>query len=1620
MDDVIFFDTETTSDGSKLLDIGAIKAGSVFHENSLSKFREFIGNKKYLCGHNIIEHDLKYVQDAIKYQNDSFIFIDTLYVSPLLFPTRPYHKLLKDEQLTKDELNNPVADSKKASELFYDEISNFFKLDYQLKGIYGYLLSKDPHFTGFLSYVNTPKSNNICYDIKTFFHGLICENIDIQSLVNNYPIELAYALAIINAKDKKSLTPSWVYFQYPQIVHVINVLRNTPCYLCEYCRNAFNLQGYLKKYFKYDNFRKYNGEPLQEKTVKAAVEGKSLLAVFPTGGGKSLTFQLPALIAAETTKALTVVISPLQSLMKDQVDNLERKGIAEAVTINGLLSPLERSRAIERVLSGDASILYISPESLRSRTIEKLLLSRDIARFVIDEAHCFSSWGQDFRVDYLFIGDFIKRLCQKKKSIQTIPVSCFTATAKQKVINDIVSYFKGKLNLELELFTTNTSRKNLHYSVIHKGTDDEKYQNLRMLIESRNCPTIVYVSRTKRAVELAKRLKNDGFAALPFHGRMEPNVKIETQNAFIENEIQVIVATSAFGMGVDKSDVKLVVHYDISSSLEDYVQEAGRAGRNEKDEAECFVLFNNNDLDKHFTLLNQTRLTIDEVREIWRAIKFLTKDKKTISKTALEIARQAGWSEDGKELETRVRTALATLEYAGYIERGFNVPRVYATSIIRKSMIDSYQIIQNSPLLNEADKISSRRILSKLFTQKNINKPVNQDDSSISTETRVDYIADLLSMKVKDVIKYVNILRELNILADDKDLSARIKSSDSENKSLNILDRYIKIENFLLAELFAEQSMVSSINYKEINDKAIKSGIEYSTIKILKTIIYYWTINGLIEKEIDNQENRWIKLKVPYTEFESQIKKRNDIAKNVIRYLFLLSHENQKKQIVNWALRQDQKSTQTGGMEYSSDETPVMFSVLELKKNYNNEISLFHEDADYREIENALLYLLKIDSLKLDGGFLVTYAGMTIKRLVQDNKIQFKQNDYQMLKTFYQHKIQQIHIVGEYANLMIKNPNHALQFVNDYFELDYQAFIEKYFKGRWEYINRSITQEKYDEIYNKLSVEQSAIISDKDSKFIVVAAGPGSGKTRILVNKLASLVQLEDVKYEQLLMLTFSRTAALEFKKRLRELIGGAINFIDIKTFHSYCFDLLGKVGNLEDIDDVVGKVTEMIVNDEIEIESITKKVLVIDEAQDMDEKDFNLVKTIIDKNEDIRVILVGDDDQNIYEFRGSDSKYFESFINCENAKKYELLQNYRSSQNIVKFANGFLPSISNRLKTNPIFSTKDNNGFVRLVKYDHGSIEIPLIKDVVNSGLKKDIAILTGTNEEALRILGLLIKQGIKARLVQSNEGFRLVNLLEFRYLINYIKCCISSSVIDDDLWNRAINVLKNNFAQSDILQNCLLLLQNYAAAGTKYFSDLKEFILESNLSDYVDSDKEAIIVSTLHRSKGKEFDNVFILLDNYKLDTDAGRRAVYVGMTRAKNNLVIHYTGTKLDNYKDNADQFNIDNHEYEIPNEITLQFGFKDVYLNYFKGKVALYQKLRAGNLLEVDDNCLFADISGKRTKVAMFSKKAIDDILKLKEKGYVVKNAKIRFLVYWQGQDDEQESLVLLPDINFIKK
>ena len=1372
MSSIAFIDTEIDPRSKKILDIGGIKNdGNYFHSSSLDDFIRFLKGTQFICGHNIINHDIKYIQDAVRNAGINPInVIDTLYFSPLLFPTKPYHALLKDDKLQTDDINNPLNDSIKAKDLFYDEAAAFHQLNALLKQIFYQLLHDKPEFCSFFEFVGYQISQiNPDSLIRSNFNTEICEHADLHKIVTENPIELAYCLSLIACRNRYSITPRWVLKNYPEVDRIMFLLRSKPCLTgCNYCNQALDIFKGLKTYFGFDSYRTYGGEPLQEKAVKAAIDNKSILAVFPTGGGKSITFQVPALMSGAATKGLTVVISPLQSLMKDQVDNLEKIGITDAVTINGLLDPIERSKSFERVEDGSASILYISPESLRSKSIERLLLGRKIVRFVIDEAHCFSAWGQDFRVDYLYIGDFIKSIQEKKNLEETIPVSCFTATAKKKVIEDICAYFKDKLSVDLEIFSTSSTRTNLHYKVFGKSNEEEKYNTVRDLIGEKNCPTIIYVSRTRRAYLLAERLTQDGFNAKPYHGKMEAKEKTTNQNAFISGEVQIMVATSAFGMGVDKKDVGMVIHYEISDSLENYIQEAGRAGRDEHISADCFVLFNEEDLSKHFILLNQTKLSIKEIQQVWKAIKEITKFRSSVSNSALEIARKAGWDDNVVEIETRVTTAIAALEDAGYLKRGQNVPRIFANSILSKNAQEAIEKINASQRFNEKQKEKGIRIIKKLISSKSRKQATEEP-----AESRIDYISDHLGIVKEEVINIITLLREESILADAKDLTAFIKKGENSNRSYSIVNGYNQIEKFLLP-IFDEEEKI--VHLKELNEGAELKGCKEVNPNKIRTIINFWAIKNWIKRHNDNYSRNHVTVKYtqPKEIIQDKLTKRHELAQFIVDYLYQKSREN---------------ATQS---EPEKDEMLVEFSVHELKEKYEKSIQLFKLNISIDDIEDTLFYLLRIDAIKIEGGFLVVYNQLTLDRIEPDNKKRYKTEDYQKLNQFYENKVQQIHIVGEYAQKMIGDYKGALLFVEDYFQLNYASFLNKYFPGsRQNEIKRNITPAKFQQLFGTLSTKQLEIIKDNEAKNIVVVAGPGSGKTRVLVHKLASLLLMEDVKHEQLLMLTFSRAAATEFKKRLLALIGNAANYIEIKTFHSYCFDLLGKVGTLEKSDSILQSTSEKIKSGEVEINRITKTVLVIDEAQDMNADEFALIDALIEKNEEMRVIAVGDDDQNIFEFRGASSKYLEQFITERKATKYELVENYRSKSNLVEFTNGFVKTLRHRLKETPITAKQQIDGQIKLVRYQSGNLVTPLVNDILSTPLSGTICVLAKTNEEALQITGLLLKNKLPARLIQSNVGFSLYNMLEVRFFFNEINSDNDIILINPEIWDTAQRAL-------------------------------------------------------------------------------------------------------------------------------------------------------------------------------------------------------------------------------------
>jgi len=336
-----------------------------------------------------------------------------------------------------------------------------------------------------------------------------------------------------------------------------------------------DLPSSLKKHFGYDEFR-----PLQEEIVTDALAGRDVFALMPTGGGKSLCFQLPALLR----DGLTIVVSPLISLMKDQVDALQTSGIA-ATFLN---SALDRHEAVERLRGlnrGEYRLLYVAPERLMLDGFLERALNWNIAQIAIDEAHCISEWGHDFRPEY-------RELKKLRRHMPGVPIMALTATATERVRKDIVD----QLHLDdARCYVASFNRPNLTYRVVPKSSP---YEQVLAFVRSRSDESgIVYCASRKTADSLATKLNGDGVKAKPYHAGLEPKERTKHQELFLRDDARVITATIAFGMGINKPNVRFVVHHDLPKNIESYYQETGRAGRDGLP-SECVLLFSASDVVK--------------------------------------------------------------------------------------------------------------------------------------------------------------------------------------------------------------------------------------------------------------------------------------------------------------------------------------------------------------------------------------------------------------------------------------------------------------------------------------------------------------------------------------------------------------------------------------------------------------------------------------------------------------------------------------------------------------------------------------------------------------------------------------------------------------------------------------------------------------------------------------------------------------------------------------------------------------------------------------------------------------------------------------------------------------
>ena len=403
----------------------------------------------------------------------------------------------------------------------------------------------------------------------------------------------------------------------------------------------------LKEIFGFDSFR-----PGQEEAIRAVLEGRDTLAVMPTGGGKSLCYQIPALMQ----ESLTVIVSPLISLMKDQVDSLIQSSVAGAATLHSGLSPEERWEVERRVRAGEIKMLYVAPERLRSlEFVLSLRRAGGVGLFVVDEAHCISEWGHDFRPDYLFLPRAVRDLGSP-------PILALTATATPRVRDDILRSLKMR---SPKVVVTSFNRPNLNYRVLSAKEKKHKLPLILDVIRNFPPPGIVYATTRKESEELATSLRRSGVEAAAYHAGMGAAERAGVQERFMIDELSVVVATVAFGMGVDKPNVRFVIHSSVPGSLPAYMQESGRAGR-DGDRAECVILYRSADFGRRKRLVTLGAAGEEDVGSLFKALSGVENGGRTNIPPGV-LSALGGVDQEASGI------VLRSLEESGMIHRGYDL-----------------------------------------------------------------------------------------------------------------------------------------------------------------------------------------------------------------------------------------------------------------------------------------------------------------------------------------------------------------------------------------------------------------------------------------------------------------------------------------------------------------------------------------------------------------------------------------------------------------------------------------------------------------------------------------------------------------------------------------------------------------------------------------------------------------------------------------------------------------------------------------------------------------------------------------------------------------------------------
>ena len=946
--------------------------------------------------------------------------IDTLLIDTLLNFDKPHHNLKKSQN------NNPLEDAESTFKVLENNLITFHNLSLDVKNVIYSLLINYNEYNDFFIFYNKLTLNKL----ENLDRNKIIKNIN-NLLIKKWILENSFDFNVFFKSNNEKLALSYLVlflekqkivipdFIYPKIkdnknnnwnVELIKILRENLNIFYKIFENYFNnnIKEYLKDFYNFKDFR----WETQSLGVKYGLENKDILTILSTGGWKSLIYQLPARIIWEKLWHLSLVITPLKALIKDQIDWLNKKWFNEVKYFSGDQNNLEKEIIRNKIKSGETKILFLTPESLRNENNLDLFKNRYISRIIIDEAHTLILWWAEFRPDYFFIKIFLDDL-QKINLNKKINITLLTATAPIDVENWLKNYFWNRiLNI---IKQENILKENIKASVINIKNPKNKVEILINKIKEVNNikngnienPTIIFTGRRKISEELVKHLEEEWIKSSFFHAWMFLNQKKEIQNKFISWELNLIIATKAFWMWIDKKNVRYVIHYDLPWNIEDYLQEIWRAWRDWM-LSKNIIFYDKKNIEKRIKQLNVTN--INNYNFLFFLQNILV-NKKNYSKIVLsprEIANFSWIKTNKKNYITDIKILLNFLErekifkWSNLLERKYDNTLVLFNKIEKFELNKNYKIIEEDNFLNNDEKELAKNIINKIIEEK---KAV---DLNILENNFEEFLWEDFNYKNTLINKIINKIKTLKILW---------KKNDNEEVDLVIeAGSILKDEKFIWEE-WNKYWKLFNIYKKRI--KNIKNFEEKNNSSFYEKIKNYYLFKNFIS---DKSGKISIKNKNLIPHFDRNV----EISKIILDNIF-----DDKNELNNEIL-----------------------NIVDLLKKIQN----FEKYNNFwiSELKEVLYFLHFLDIIKLKNGLLVllTRFNLTFNQNIFELKEKLKNNEFkekfnleikEKLNTHIEMKKQKLLalqlIVNNLEKSWIKEYNLLARY---YFNHSLKEFSEKY------------------------------------------------------------------------------------------------------------------------------------------------------------------------------------------------------------------------------------------------------------------------------------------------------------------------------------------------------------------------------------------------------------------------------------------------------------------------------------------------------------------------------------------------------------------------------------------------